>query len=71
MTVQQLINKLEKMPKRLQIFQADHDHGLYETSGKPGQVILINKDEMTFFENDKEDICFQNTPKKYVVIRPL
>ena len=70
MTVQELINELKKLPKKLQVYQADHDHGLYETSGKPNQVILIDKKNMNDGQNDKYDLCFQDTPKRYVVLRP-
>lgn len=73
MKVRELIKKLEKLPKNLEVYSADHDHGYYETSGVPENVYLIDKKNMTEFENDNchglHD-CFKHTPQKYVVLRP-
>ena len=74
MKVKQLIKKLEGLPKNLEIYSADHDHGKFETSSEIGRVELIDKSEMDDIEDD--NYCdggyypFKNTPKKYVVIRP-
>lgn len=70
MKVKDLIKKLEKMPKNLEIYGADHDHGKFETSSSINEVELINKEEMDEIENDRFDECFQKTPIKYVVLRP-
>ena len=70
MTVHKLIKELQKLPKQLKVYQADHDHGKFETSGSINQVILINKEEMDEFENDDCDDAFKHTPQKYVVLRP-
>lgn len=73
MKVDQLIKELNKLPKNLEVYWADHDHGTYETNNRCGQVHLVNKNEMTEFDNDKDcglSDCFQHTPKKYVCLRP-
>lgn len=77
--VKDLIKKLQKMPQDLQVYWADHDHGRYETNNTAGCVELIDKAEMRDDgENDKgdgnwnggHDPTFQDTPKRYVCIRP-
>ena len=73
MTVKNLIHELKKMPGTLQVYWADHDHGEYETNSKARMLMLIDKKNMTEGSNDKDcgcSDCFQDTPKKYVVIRP-
>lgn len=73
MTVKQLIKKLEKMPKNLQVYWADHDHGRFETNNIANFVELVDKNEMTEIENDdncRYSDCYKDTPNKYVVIRP-
>ena len=78
MKVKELIKQLKKMPQNLDVYQADHDHGLYETASGSNQVLLIDKDKMNDCENDKGDgnwnggvdMTFQTTPRQYVCIRP-
>ena len=36
-----LIKQLESLPKNLDIYWADHDHGKYETGGKDVLIILL------------------------------
>ena len=73
MKVKDLIAILETMPKNLTIYTADHDHGTFETNSTVRSCELINKSEMTEYDNDKYtyngDTPFTGTPKKYVVIR--
>ena len=73
MKVKDLIKQLESLPKNLDIYWADHDHGKFEAGGKAGQVELIDKKNMNEYENDKGcglSDCFTHTPKRYVLIRP-
>jgi len=74
MKVKDLIKILETMPKNLQIHMADHDHGTYETNSSVNQCEIIDKKEMTEYDNDEytdgRHQPFKDTPKKYVVIRP-
>lgn len=69
MKVKDLIKYLKSMPKNLDVYTADHDHGTFETASSVTAVEFIDKKEMTEYDNDKSDLCFQNTPKKYVVLR--
>lgn len=74
MTVAELIAELKKLPKDLEVYSAAHDHGKFETDSLLNQCVLIDKNEMTKIENDKNGgLCdsFTSTPTKYVVIRPL
>lgn len=73
MKVKDLIKQLECLPQNLEIYWADHDHGEFETGGKAGEVKLIDKKNMTEYNNDEDcghSDCFKNTPKRYVLLRP-
>lgn len=73
MKVKHLINQLERLPKNLQVYWADHDHGTFETGGMARYAELIDKSEITPEENDLNDGIsnpFKGTPNRYVVIRP-
>ena len=50
MRVKDLIKQLEKLPKNLKVYKADHDHGTFETSGSVNVVELIDKSNMTEYD---------------------
>lgn len=75
MTVKQLISKLKKLPPNLEVYSADHDHGEFETNTILNYCDLIDKKDMSEsvkeqHNNDPYYECFNNTPKRYVVVRP-
>jgi len=74
MTVQELIAELQKMPRDIEVYRADHDHGRFETAGSVRRVELIDKNDMTKYDNDESNdgrsYPFKDTPTRYVVVRP-
>jgi len=73
MKVKDLIKELNKMPKNMIVYWADHDHGTYETNNEVGRCEFIDKNEMTKFNNDEihgDNECYKNTPRKYICLRP-
>lgn len=74
MKVSQLIKILNKLPKNLDVYTADHDHGTFEVNALVRQCELIDKNDMNDRDNDDGDFegdnTFKDTPIKYVVIRP-
>lgn len=70
MTVAQLISKLKKMPQNLDVFWSDHDHGDYEVNAAVRRVWVVDKSEANDHYHQRQLKDFEDTPKKYVNIRP-
>jgi len=70
MKVKDLIKELQKLPKNLTVYYADHDHSAYEINNIAGSVTLMNRKEIPEHDDEGKAECLNDMPNKYVCIRP-